>query len=716
MLRSSDSFGAEFWRLFPPPKSVKKTPSPSIHTVTKWFADLGFEVPHEHQISGVLWSEFAKGDLVKCFELIRWFQQSSQGHFLTNEPFDTTGNKITYVGADNWENVMCYMDALLFAMFANLDSFEPMLFVSNKSTNPIVNRLCTLLRVYVNLLRSGNVISVDLTHKICVAASQLGFKEALSHKQQDAASLFEFLTEALSMPLLTFKIDIKHGGKFEADDEKYSKERILFVSVPESETEDDILLEECLETYFNNSVSVRREIDRQAIANGVITESEIESGHHGQSGSDKDPGTVSVRTRSSTLSIWSNSTVNNNNNPVTDSTSSSTSTPTPTPTVSLPAWMFLRLLPFYTDDSADIPAQSSREFATTRPVLPICLKRYSYDEDHASRLQRKVIIPPVINLPYFVADNHDHNVNYKLVLESAICHRGTLILSGHFVAAVRKNYYTTNETDDEAYSNTWYLYDDMHKPKVQEFSFSHIFDTEWPYILFYRLIQIDLASTASSMSDLTQVVVPPGSKGNYWDDEQKEVDLQKDLSQREVDLQNDIPQKPTPQNDLPQKPTPQKPTPQKPTPQKPTPQKDLPHLPLQNLSLNFNPPDSPSFIDISSRYYWYLPDKYGNYYKQTTSTHSSHKPSLTRHFRRNSQWSSISIGAKDLKSRSLSPIRLQFETEHLSRSKTVENKVKLKKGDHKSDHKSDHKHHHKHRHLHSRRKRDAYTKDKCVIA
>ena len=44
------------------------------------------------------------------------------------------------------------------------------------------------------------------------------------------------------MPLLTFKIDIKHGGKFSKhDDEKISKERILFVSIPNEEVEDELL-------------------------------------------------------------------------------------------------------------------------------------------------------------------------------------------------------------------------------------------------------------------------------------------------------------------------------------------------------------------------------------------------------------------------------------------------------------------------------------------
>ena len=48
---------------------------------------------------------------------------------------------------------MCYLDALLFAMFANLESFEPILFIPNHSEY-LLNQLSALLRVYVNLLRS----------------------------------------------------------------------------------------------------------------------------------------------------------------------------------------------------------------------------------------------------------------------------------------------------------------------------------------------------------------------------------------------------------------------------------------------------------------------------------------------------------------------------------------------------------------------------------
>ena len=253
------------------PVSPKKytSSSPAVATIIKYFEALKLPIPPTTQIVALLKSPFTFGDVTRTFFLIRFFQVSRDGFFLTNQNQDRIGGLINYVGAENWENVMCYLDALLFAMFANLESFEPILFISNQHPNAMVTRLSALLRLYVNLLRSGNLITRDITMRICEVLLALGFEEAMSHKQQDSAAMFEFLTETLAMPLLTFKIEIQHGGKFsEEDDLKISKERILFVSLPEEGT-DDILLEECLEHYFNNSISVKRELERRATLENI---------------------------------------------------------------------------------------------------------------------------------------------------------------------------------------------------------------------------------------------------------------------------------------------------------------------------------------------------------------------------------------------------------------------------------------------------------------
>lgn len=68
--------------------------------------------------------------------------------------------QIEMVGAENRGNVTCYLDSLLFAMFAKLDAFECML--KNDFTDEPRRKLVTLLRLWVNMLRSGKMIHADM--------------------------------------------------------------------------------------------------------------------------------------------------------------------------------------------------------------------------------------------------------------------------------------------------------------------------------------------------------------------------------------------------------------------------------------------------------------------------------------------------------------------------------------------------------------------------
>lgn len=778
----ADSYGRNLFKevdhlLKPNPKKYTAS-SASVTTIIKYFENLKLTIPCNNQVIALLKSPFTQGDIVKTFHLIRFYQLSSEGLFITNEGFDKLGGVINYVGAENLENVMCYLDALLFSMFANLESFEPMLFISNQNMNYLTNQLSTLLRLYVNCLRSGNLITTDLTMRICETLTKLGFDEAMSHRQQDSATLFEFITQTLSMPLLTFKIDIKHAGKLDKDDHKYSKERILFVSLPEEEEEstipvekpqenhmedrahgiesktadtndheqeslqkppqdtgtehgfdhehketlegtseqkiereadeehkneaesepeqEGILLEECLEHYFNNSISVKRELERRAtleslrrdsMGNGNLGEANFNNiPEHPNPSSDLKHETTSeqiefledqanlsenptqsqtrqsrsgsksisirgqTRTRSSTLSLWSS---NDNNNPEKNKTKE----------VSLPAWMFLRLLPFYTDDNEidhtnESVAKSSTEFVSRRPILPICLKRYSFNpqKSQANRSKKKIIIPPIINLPQFVADDVNDNTtgDYKLILESVVCHRGTSISSGHYISIIRKNTNVINETEEEAYNATWLLYDDMHrKSRVVEKSFKEAFETEWPYMLFYRLVPnsefTGPSATGSSTSSIinmkhsassstSSLAIPPkGSKTKYWTEKPDET-----LSTI-ISISNSNPAS--------------------------LKLGDIHSLNLSDSVLSTTSsipipditPTDPKFIDIRDKYYWYVTDKNKNYHKESpdlklnsssnpnlisslTSNSNSHSLSnsntvCTTRFRRNSQWS-----------------------------------------------------------------------------
>ena len=81
---------------------------------------------------------------------------------------------VTMLGAVNRNMVTCYLDALLFAMFARLDSFEAMLF-DNFADEPR-KKLAGILRLWVNLLRSGQLIRVDLVRLLlCDYATSADF-------------------------------------------------------------------------------------------------------------------------------------------------------------------------------------------------------------------------------------------------------------------------------------------------------------------------------------------------------------------------------------------------------------------------------------------------------------------------------------------------------------------------------------------------------------
>ena len=67
---------------------------------------------------------------------------------------------VKLLGAENRQNVTCYLDSLLFAMFARLDCFEAILY--NSFDDEPRRKLSILLRLWVNMLRSGKFITTDI--------------------------------------------------------------------------------------------------------------------------------------------------------------------------------------------------------------------------------------------------------------------------------------------------------------------------------------------------------------------------------------------------------------------------------------------------------------------------------------------------------------------------------------------------------------------------
>lgn len=112
---------------------------------------MGIMTLEEQHFSYALHS--AKEDVEKAISLLLLLEDSIEGIVRRYTP------SIKLLGAENRNGVTCYLDALLFAMFARLDCFEGILY-KTFSEEP-KQKLCILLRFWVNLLRTGKLITTD---------------------------------------------------------------------------------------------------------------------------------------------------------------------------------------------------------------------------------------------------------------------------------------------------------------------------------------------------------------------------------------------------------------------------------------------------------------------------------------------------------------------------------------------------------------------------
>lgn len=107
-------------------------------------------------------SKYAEGDPEKTAEFIDIEHKASTGTIAPYNP------QIHMLGAENRGNVTCYLDSLLFSMFAKMDAFECILkndFPDDDSKHKLVN----LLRIWVNMLRTGKLIRTDLVGHLPIA-------------------------------------------------------------------------------------------------------------------------------------------------------------------------------------------------------------------------------------------------------------------------------------------------------------------------------------------------------------------------------------------------------------------------------------------------------------------------------------------------------------------------------------------------------------------
>ncbi|GAB1314393.1 hypothetical protein MFIFM68171_04603 [Madurella fahalii] len=535
-------------------KEEEEKEAAKIEDVSKRLQELNYHEISKEVIRYALNSKFAGGDIDKAIGLLQLQQKAFAGIVQPYNP------NVEMLGAENRGNVTCYLDALLFAMFAKLTAFECML--KNDLADESRNKLAALLRLWVNMLRSGKLIHEDMTQHIQETLAACGWKDAQLLEQQDTSEAFAFITETLQLPLLALQVDLFHQGKGDADDHKVVHERLLNLAVPPDPDGKGIKLEDCLEEYFNNQVDVLRDSleekkggDRPVLTPKstirIVTQegveaprANVETAQLQRSLTEPDgitqspvsmpsPASASFDTpstsRTRSTSIIQRIVVDGEGRaPDPEATTgllqrAKRTGSTVVKAVTIPAWQFFRLIPWHAtpngEPSNDV--EVARHF-NQRPVVGICLKRYTMTEQGVPKRHNTLIdIPDSLRLPHFmvVDDVNSEKASsglsqeYKLVLQSVVCHRGDSLHSGHYVAFARvaPKLLTDNRRHDhdpppDYEEAQWVKFDDLAIEKRVTYvdDIKESLREEMPYLLFYQIVpmvDITAASTDGSVAE-----------------------------------------------------------------------------------------------------------------------------------------------------------------------------------------------------------------------
>lgn len=193
--------------------------------------------------------------------------------------------------------------------------------------------------------------------------------------------------------------------------------------------------------------------------------------------------------------------------------------------VTIPAWQFFRLIRKFksfelipvhllTESQAwhalsSTEPRNNTEVALNfeqRPVVGICLKRYAMTESGQPKRHNTFIdIPDSLRLPHFMLaddpkpeeDENVLNTDYKLVLQSVICHRGDSLQSGHYVsfARVAPKLLKDNRRHDfdpppDYEEAQWVKFDDLQIESRVTYvdDIRTALKEEMPYLLFYQVM------------------------------------------------------------------------------------------------------------------------------------------------------------------------------------------------------------------------------------
>ncbi|PFH57366.1 hypothetical protein XA68_15155 [Ophiocordyceps unilateralis] len=543
-------------------EAAKEIEETKIQEIQRRLDQLNIAGVSSDHIRDIMATKFVDGDPTRAASFIDIEQKAEAGIIVSYDP------SVPLLGAENRDGVTCYLDALLFAMFSKLDAFECMLNNDFPPDDPTF-RLVNLLRIWVNMLRSGYLIHSDLTKLIQEALAGCGWPDARRLEQQDTSEAFAFLTETLQLPLLSLQVDLFHQGERDDDDHKVVFERLLNLAVPPDPEGKGVKLEDCLEEYFNARVDVLRdsEVSRKSTVDDRPLEERPGLVHQNTIRLISNDEATTTNTTSQTTTSPSAEVAENPSTRLNPSMSTGTIRASATldlnsssgmdeseeaggslrrphsreksntvirrvlvdeqgrpagemskaqslerkgssvvKAVTIPAWQFFRLIPWHTITNNE--PQNDREVAMNfeqRPIVGICLKRYAMNPSgRPQRLNTFIDIPESLRLPHFMLANDPEldeedglSTEYKLELQSIVCHRGDSLQSGHYIAFARvaPKLLTDNRRHDvdpppDYEEAQWVRFDDLdleHRVVYVDDIKQSLRD-EMPYLLFYQVV------------------------------------------------------------------------------------------------------------------------------------------------------------------------------------------------------------------------------------
>jgi len=111
----------------------------------------------------------------------------------------------------------------------------------------------------------------------------------------------------------------------------------------------------------------------------------------------------------------------------------------------------------------------------------------------AIRLSTYIDIPIEIGLPHFIQDDHMVDSgplygNFKLSLQSVVCHRGNSVDSGHYISLTRRTTVSAGASED---AHQWLRFDDLAYSRITLVDIVKALKEETPYLLFYQIVPVE---------------------------------------------------------------------------------------------------------------------------------------------------------------------------------------------------------------------------------